>query len=195
MIRAILMSFQPKWVELILNGLKTLELRSVLPKELKEKIEQGSGMWVYIYCTKAKSYIFINWENYITDNKPQGSFLNGKVLARFWVDGFITFPYTRDNYQVSLYELNKLCLTYEEVENYGKEKGLYALRIKNLEIFSEPMELSKFYRRIDGLDEDGGYILASSNESVTIPQLRKRYLVQKAPQSFMYVYVKEKDDE
>ena len=43
--KKILISIQPQWVEKILNGEKTIEIRKTMPKcELPVK--------VYIYCTK-----------------------------------------------------------------------------------------------------------------------------------------------
>lgn len=42
--KAILISIQPKWVEKILNGEKTIEIRKRFPKDYVG--------WVYIYCTK-----------------------------------------------------------------------------------------------------------------------------------------------
>ena len=45
--KEILISIKPKWVEKILNGEKTIEIRKTMPKcELPCK--------VYIYCTKGK---------------------------------------------------------------------------------------------------------------------------------------------
>lgn len=47
MSKAVLMSTQPKWCELIANGKKTVEVRKTRPK-LKTPFK------VYIYCTKGK---------------------------------------------------------------------------------------------------------------------------------------------
>ena len=166
-----------------------------------------------MYVTKGKRLSVVrddeNGKTYYYLNSNWGRSLNQDIPFRFWFDEYDTLEYINIwdgsdyfgnnqsiSWNVDSKYLNSLCLDYQDVLDYGfrenpkpHQKTLYAWHIKKLEIFSEPMELSKFYRRIDGLDEDGGYILASSNESVTIPQLRKRYLVQKAPQSFMYVYV------
>ena len=203
MTKSLMLSIQPKHLINILNGYKTLELRKTVPKDFKG--------WVYIYCTKGKYYLGKNHDGNIgLYNIPafghynKGGDLNGKVVARFWFDEYIKLDYGETysdefywrNSIISGKELEKAtCLSQYDIVDYGKGKDLYAWHIKKLEIFSEPMELSKFYRRIDGLDEDGGYILASSNESVTIPQLRKRYLVQKAPQSYQYVYRKELEND
>lgn len=53
--KAIMISIQPQWVEKILNGEKTIEIRKTMPKcELPCK--------VYIYCTKPKKWwAFSNW--------------------------------------------------------------------------------------------------------------------------------------
>lgn len=44
--KAIMMSIKPQWVEKILNGEKTIEIRKIFPKDYVG--------WVYIYCTKSR---------------------------------------------------------------------------------------------------------------------------------------------
>lgn len=80
-------------------------------------------------------------------------------------------------------ELKKLCLTYDEVENYGKGKDLYTWHIKKLEIFDEPKELSEFYRKVEFRWADTGYMNVGG-EPIEYHELEK------APQSWQYVYVK-----
>lgn len=44
--KSVLISIKPKWVEKIVNGEKTIEVRGTAPKEVPFK--------AYIYCTKDK---------------------------------------------------------------------------------------------------------------------------------------------
>ncbi|MBO7213989.1 MAG: hypothetical protein J6V66_00680 [Clostridia bacterium] len=55
--KAVMISIQPKWVEKIANGEKTIEVRKTAPKletpfkcyiyETKTKNKVGTGMWFY----------------------------------------------------------------------------------------------------------------------------------------------------
>lgn len=64
---AILISIRPEWVEKILNGEKTIEIRKSCPKEWKDysngktKIKPEPEK-CYIYCTKPKKWWrFSSW--------------------------------------------------------------------------------------------------------------------------------------
>lgn len=191
--KELLISIKPEHLVNILNGKKTLELRKTVPKDYKG--------WVNIYCTKSsggrtdmkRPYLFRSSHDneflkdcgadiYLISNlKPIRNILNGKVVARFWLDEYEGYGYgdvgypefyedykgniidtTKDikGYYVFNDDLKKLCLSYEEFEEYGKEKNLYAWHIKKLEIFDKSKELSEFS-------------------------------VERPPQSYQLVYVKE----
>ena len=90
--RAILMSIQPQWLEKILNGKKTIEIRKTMPKcELP--------IDVYLYCANTPKYHHLYDLTYVNKgdtlyavtqhNKyslvPKG-FLNGKVVGEFICD-------------------------------------------------------------------------------------------------------------
>ena len=81
-------------------------------------------------------------------------------------------------------ELKKLCLTYDEVENYGKGKDLYTWHIKQLEVFDEPKELSEFYQFKKKWVHSGMDCPPYVDEVKTI--------LIKAPQRSVWVYTKEK---
>ena len=59
---------------------------------------------------------------------------------------------------------------------------------RDIDLTNGYYQVSDFYKNIDGLDEFGRFIL--TEESVTIPQLRKRYLLERPPRSWRYVWVK-----
>lgn len=186
--KELLIPIKPEHLVNILNGKKILELRTWIPKDYKG--------WVNIYCTKTGLYELIHHkrvdldflglydrEEYYSlfDRRIQfdrfGEILNGKVVARFWFDeydiykyGEISYPYIEDYYFFNE-DLESLCLTYEEVREYGKGKTLYAWHIKDLEIFDKPKDLREFY------------VLYGGEESI--------YPLKKAPQSYQFVYVKE----
>ena len=165
MSKSILLSIRPEWVEKILNGEKTIEVRKQFPKDYVG--------WVYIYCTKDyKKILFENggygWRlNTWNKNKNVITTNNGKVVARFWCDKVetISLPYTYfgtnkwvscENERTLQTEtideqelLKKSCISEEQIYKYlnfkksPKQVG-YAIHISKLEIFDEPRELSEF---------------------------------------------------
>ncbi len=138
--KQILISIKPEWVEKILNGEKTLEIRKSAPKELPCE--------VYIYCTKSG----LNIEKDCGLGFPER--INGKVVARFTLDGvFLIHDFLEGleataptNRHITIYGESELlkesCLSKRQIEDYG---GVYAWHISNLEILDEPKDLSEFY--------------------------------------------------
>lgn len=193
--KALMISIQPQHAVNILNGKKTLELRTWIPK--------GYVGWVYVYVTKGKSYLGKNIDgDYGLYNIPHfGNFnkvgdLNGLVAFRFWFDGYDTLEYIHQwggsdyigndgvdsigSWRVDGSYLDNLCLDYQDVLDYGfrekpkpHQKTLYAWHIKKLEIFDEPKELSEFK------------VLYGGEESL--------YPLKKAPQKFCYCYVEDRE--
>lgn len=121
--KAVLMSIQPKWCELIASGQKAIEIRKTRPKlEVPFK--------VYIYCTKAKDHFSIGGGIYATSDTlyrlPTGeikfgdgfelmgdwsgqydesNFLNGKVIGEFVCDAIRVYGYDEHNgYPTPAYE-------------------------------------------------------------------------------------------
>lgn len=185
MTKSLMISIQPQHALNILNGKKTLELRTWIPKDYVG--------WVYVYVTKGVKNVLHKYKDkyytnhYLTFTDSLEA-LNSKVAFRFWFDDYET--YNHDNHGVCLYtdiaeynvmygDLEKLCLDYREIEHYGKGKDLYAWHIKQLEIFDTPKELSEFYK-IDVKKE-------LPNEYY----LRDVFSIKKAPQRSVWVYAKE----
>ena len=156
--KSVLISIQPKWVEKIASGKKTIEVRKSRPK-------LETPFKCYIYCTKDKyQHIydlrpFTNGEISLSltqHNKtslvPQ-NYWNGKVIGEFvcdridkylceeyeWGDGDVSLEY-----RIRTVEGEKTCLEYDEVREYGNEKPLYFWHISNLEIYDKPKDLSEF---------------------------------------------------
>ena len=169
--KAILISIKPEWVETILNGEQTIEIRKSMPK-------CDLPIDVYIYCTKGKdllrqvscyypkqkkrtfNYKIIN-EDYNTNK-----IVNGKVVAKFtlnkveWVAcedlGYrkIFFTETKEDFS---YVAN---MTDDQLSDYFSNKQLkkgnvvgYAWHIENLQIFDKPMELNQFEKYYDEPDD------------------------------------------
>ena len=199
--KVIIMSEQPKWLVKILNGDKTIDIRKTKPKcELP--------IDVYLYCTKGTLY-FDSYENEWQTSKVDRRLLNpnlhhrsGKVIAKFTlkkVDEIFNILFGYGMYkkpQKYLDEvMEKSCMSNNQLEKYLNKKNGYAWHIDNLIIFDKPMELSEFYGVIhypkgqfitpnicdygEGYEEDK-------------KQCLKSFKVNKAPQSWQYVYVEGK---
>ena len=136
--KAVLMSIQPKWCELIANGKKTVEVRKTKPK-------LETPFKVYIYCTKGETI-------YLPRDIFGNNALNGKVIGEFvcdetcdWYHHHITTLYgNKDGYFIFEDDLKASCLTYEDIVNYGTGKTVYGWHISDLVIYDKPKELSEF---------------------------------------------------
>ena len=161
--KAIMISIKPQYVEKILNGEKTIEIRKTMPKcELPCK--------VYIYCTKPKKWWRYSSCSYTSDEllwktkdkiKMCDGFefyyeiqdcivINGKVVAEFTLNKVDILErdlndwLPKNRYDVSNDLLKNINLNQEQLWNYGQGKTLYAWYIDNLKIYDKPKELSEF---------------------------------------------------
>lgn len=133
--KAIMMSIRPEWVEKILNGEKTIEIRKTIPKcELPAK--------VYIYETKGKG-MFVNCGK-------QRQKIGGKVVAEFtlkrvtYLGNVATDEWkylTGSSHEWKKQLVKRACLTESEMLAY---RGEYAWHIDDLKIYDKPKELSDF---------------------------------------------------
>lgn len=131
--KAVMISIQPKWCELIANGKKTFEVRKTKPK-------LETSFKVYIYETQGRGqvvgYFLCDWISTYFYEK-----MEIPTLAYKRDDGCIDY---REEYYINCGSLRQTCLTYEEFENYGKGRTLYGWHISNLVIYDKPKELSEF---------------------------------------------------
>lgn len=167
--KAVMISIQPKWVEKIARGEKTIEVRKTAPKEVPFK--------AYIYCTKEKKQDDIIWAGVCGD---RGKW-NGRVIGEFICNNASELDYVY--YWNNGYEF-ATCLTYRQVADYGKGKPLYGWHISDLKIYDRPRNLSEFSRpcsysglcfscKRTSFKKDGNLLC---NTKITRP-----------PQSWMYV--------
>ena len=137
--RNILISIKPEWVEKILNGDKTIEIRKTMPKcELPCK--------VYVYCTKGKDLWMHNKETIILGNTDFTSYwLNGKVVAEFTLK-LIDKIADLSNFMNREYIYQNAKITEKELWDYsdGGTKTMYGWHIDDLKIYDAPKELSEF---------------------------------------------------
>ncbi len=193
--KSVLISIQPKWVEKIASGKKTIEVRKSRPK-------LETPFKCYIYCTKDKyQHIydlrpFTNGEISLSltqHNKtslvPQ-NYWNGKVIGEFVCDKiYDLFPFGMGTGIELLDELvspemfcKESCLTEQEICDYIGEKDGYGWHISDLKIYNKPKELSEFKHWVNDKDYDGW------NEQRT--KIVKGFVLRpltRPPQSWCYV--------
>lgn len=144
--KSILISIHPKWCKLIASGKKTIEVRKTRPK-----IE--TPFRCYIYETKARSDMptFVDEDGHVLYTG------RGQVIGEFVCDRVYkwecknrleileSFPIWRASYMLFVDDLEKTCLTYDDLWDYGNGKPLYGWHISDLKIYDKPRELSEFW--------------------------------------------------
>ena len=155
--KAVMISIQPKWVEKIVNGEKTIVVRKTAPQEVPFK--------AYIYCCKAKPYLHKEanppFELFLDSELYKGNGYDDRLFSGNVIGDFICDKVVKYDYQViacAKYEVNGAdvkeelrynagaCLTAEEMFSYSKGKTLYGWYISDLKIYDKPRELSEFSR-------------------------------------------------
>lgn len=138
--KAVLISIQPKWCELIVNGKKTVEVRKTKPK-------LETPFKVYIYQTKAYDTLF---------GKGQPKKLcigGGRVIGEFVCNAIdkvmsVCTPcmdYITVNNKMDMFFPDVSCLDIEDLSAYlGVNVYGYGWHINDLVIYDKPKELSEF---------------------------------------------------
>ena len=179
--KAVLISIQPKWCELIASGKKTIEVRKTRPS-----IE--TPFKCYIYCTFPQKPVYDIWINRGTENRFLG---NGKVIGEFVCDrideytsGIPPFCEASNGYNVYPPELEKMCLGYKDLDAYGKGKTLYGWHISDLKIYDKPKELGEFRKPCDA--DENCYLCEKSGFTPDMLLDCFNFLT-RPPQSWCYV--------
>lgn len=135
--KAVLISIQPKWCELIASGKKTVEVRKTRPKI-------NTPFKCYIYCTKAKNFNdILTFAEYKNGEYMGDYYTNGNVIGEFMCDCLISLK--ADNHIQAYYNNTiKTCLTDAEIVQYANNGRLYYWNISDLVIYDKPKELSEF---------------------------------------------------
>lgn len=179
--REVLISIRPRWVEKIVSGKKTVEVRKTRPNcevpfkcyiyETKDKRFEDMG-----YCWSKGKY----FEHHI-----------GKVIGEFVCDKIYditphfdtpTFP----NQYICGWDYGKEfdCLSFEELTSYLNGKKGYGWHITDLVVYDEPRELRDF-KPYNRTEEDCKF----SNLGLAIPKCKdcRECYVKRPYQSWGYV--------
>ena len=187
--KSVIRSAKPYWIYLILTGKKKVEVGKNFPKS------KDWNKVVEMYCSKdIRSFNRIPEK----DREWMRKYL-GKIACRFVCDRIDTYHYGNmdypipafdgddsiceigDGYYITSGELEKTCLTYEELEKYGKGAPLYGWHISDLVIYDKPHAISEFARPCDGCDK-----LGTSRCTEEISPCRATIL-KRPPQSWQFV--------
>lgn len=169
--KAVLISIRPKWCELIASGKKTIEIRKTKPKlptpfkcyiyctKARIPVRDDDG---YIVMYEDDLAILNEWRSGI--GNPCGmlgageEFINGTVIGEFICTDISVYDYDYcthpeigmdydcgDNwFCIDDADLEKACLSYEDLRNYAGNKDAYGWNISDLVIYDKPKELNKF---------------------------------------------------
>ena len=164
--KAVLISIQPKWCELIASGKKTVEVRKTKPK-------LETPFKCYIYCTNWKDNTY--WANHYKGKL-------GKVIGEFLCDGIITARsgcYCK--IPPALSQVDAL-----DLMDYADGKPVYGWHITDLVIYDKPRELGDFKNKCDGLcyDNSVGFKCPSLMREDCKKHLKP---IKRPPQSWCYV--------
>lgn len=148
--KAVLRSIKPYWLYLILTGKKTIEVSKSCPKS------KDWNKVVEMYCSKdIRSFNRIpekdrEWmHKYL--GKVAGLFVCDDITKivtwqRTWFD-ILEHPIgTTTEYGIWNDDFKQMCLTWKEINDYGKKKPLYGWHISQLKIYDKPKELREFNR-------------------------------------------------
>lgn len=174
--KAVLISIQPKWVEKIANGEKTIEVRKTTPK-----LERPFKVYIYATWNGNKKEILVKQDGRLfCEDWRKASGLqreSGKVIGEFVCRGMM---------DGSAYLLPKQsCLTRDEIFDYAKGKRVYGWRIADLKIYDKPKELGEFRKPCPYMD--GTHCLEHKCEYYDDYSGKCCCKVERPPQSWCYV--------
>ncbi len=134
--KAILMSIQPKWCELIASGKKTIEVRKTKPK-------LDVPFKVYMYESGGDGRVGNqNLNVYIKGNGQK------KVIGEFVCDQLVWVISHPDVFAghacYHIKPIEDACMTEDEAETYSSGADVYGYHISDLVIYDKPKELSEF---------------------------------------------------
>lgn len=139
--KAVLISIRPEWVEKIVSGKKTIEVR-------KTKPSIPTPFKAYIYCCKAKSqWRYSGYEGAYENSKGEVVYAQQHIIGEFICDKVSTYPRNyKFGYEISENEFNETALTAEQFVDYGNGGTLYGWHISDLKIYDKPKALWQFYK-------------------------------------------------
>lgn len=130
--KAVILSLRPQWCEKIFNGEKTIEVRKTYPKLDRPFI-------VYVYQTKHKG------GKKIVSEVLNSVYGGGKVIGSFVCDRIREIiPLGLRGFKLGAEWLKEMCLSKEQLDEYGGLKTLYSWHITEPKLFDKPRDITEF---------------------------------------------------
>ena len=191
--KAVMLSLRPQWCEKIFNGSKTIEVR-------KSRPSIPTPFTVYVYCTKAKSYLYRNPNNgelFLDSNGGyrggdyEDRYLTGKVIGSFVCDQIFEIPCetTQPHW---LKESTRL--TDEQYMEYLGNKNGYGWHITEPKLFEKPRDITEFalYGKCAEDCDEYDICARDSEDGRMSCKFFKRTFLKRPPQSYCYVEADER---
>lgn len=147
--RKVLASLKPYYYYLVGEGIKKIEVRKDMPKAsdwdnevlfYMSKDEKSFAKIPKEFQEKYRKHFGKVGMQFICDKVDEYNFHNG--LVEFNSMGLPSRIYS--SYFIFADDYKSMCLSYDEVKNYGNGKTLYGWHISDLKIYDKPKELSEF---------------------------------------------------
>lgn len=151
MVKAVLISIRPEWVDKILSEKKAMEIRKTRPK-------LETPFRCYIYETQGRTETPWIDEDGHTIFKGRGQVIGEFVcdkIDNIWKRGIPeNFDYCylplnewgNDDIETEIRDIRESCIPKEKLNAYaGKTPVLYAWHISGLKIYDKPKELNEFW--------------------------------------------------
>lgn len=215
--RAIMLSIQPKWCELIVSGKKTVEVRKTRPQ-----IQTPFKVYIYKTFGKKKDSFSRNIQKYFNCGKVIGEFVCDKFdkyESEFWDDtpDYMDESHAMEQIRKSYFDdpddweceeefeyvtgnevdnpddcelCKQSCLTYAEIRKYVGigDKTFYGWHISDLKIYDKPKELWEYSYPCTGKKcSKCQYEVRDELPFGTVGVCCGRYHITRPPQSWMYV--------
>lgn len=173
--KAVLISIQPKWCELIADGEKTIEVR-------KNKPKLETPFRCYIYCTLPK---FPHEDHITMFNEQRCFYAGGKVIGEFVCDKILDIFISCSDHNMNGLPFPFTGLTDREIMDYlGNGKTGYGWHISDILIYDKPKNMSEFRKHCaNDFYCESCAMFSSFSEKCKNSAL----VVSKAPQSWCYV--------
>ena len=127
---AILLSLKPRFCNLIISGVKTIEIR-------KSRPACALPFKVYVYCSERNT----RNPHHILEVHSEGKIYrcNGKIIGEFICEEIISSNDSSNPHYSALEEGS--CLSSQELSAYGREKPLYGWRISSFHLYDRPQDM------------------------------------------------------
>lgn len=183
--KAVMISVSPKMCEKVASGDCTILVRKTRPK-----IE--TPFKCYIYCTKGKENektCFGKYTCHIGNGKVIGEFVCDKITDISVVVRNCNEDYNRVYHND---ECKGSCLTWKELQEYGKGKTLYGWHISDLAVYDNPREIGEFFCKCNKKYCTGCEDFCDEGETI-FRMCGGLKAVTRPPQSWQYVEEKENE--